>query len=210
MEKEEKNNQNQEFKGKNLEEVISLAEHVLKLPRDKIDYEIVAEKTKLFGIKSKEIVIQAWPKNKAEDKPVADFLGKFLSHIPLELGYQLKSKNDITYVIFDGKDKYFLLHKEGSLLLAFQHLFNKIFSHKIQVDCDFYRKRRERKLSEYAQHVAHCVAETGRNEILEMMNPYERRIVHMAVNQIPGITSESIGDEFLKRVKIYPVNTQTK
>ena len=51
-----------EFKGRNLEDAISHAEHVLKMPREEFNYEIVTEKTKLFGIKSKEIVIRAWPK----------------------------------------------------------------------------------------------------------------------------------------------------
>jgi len=210
MEKEEKNNQKQEFKGKNLEEVISLAEHILKLSRNEFNYEIVAEKTKLFGIKSKEIVIRAWPKKVPEDDLVADFLEKLIKLTSLELKYQIKRKNDITYVVFEGEDKHLLLRKEASLLLSLQHLLNKIHSQKIQVDCNFYRERIERKLTEYAQHVAHHVSETGKNEILEMMNPYERRIVHIAVNQIPGITSESIGDGFLKRVKIFPVNNQAE
>jgi len=210
MEKEEKNNQHQEFKGKNLEEVISHAEHVLKLPREEINYEIVTEKTKLFGIKSKEIVIRAWPKKKTEEHPVADFLDKFINLSPLNLNYHLKKKNDITYVIFEGQDKHLLLRKEASLLLALQHILNKIYTYKIQVDCDFYRKRKERKLKEYAQSVAQHVSETGKNEILEMMNPYERRIIHLTVNQIPGISSESIGEGFLKKVKIYPETNQAK
>jgi len=210
MEKEEKNNQHQEFKGKNLEEVISHAEHVLKLPRKEFNYEIVAEKTKLFGIKRKEIVIRAWPKKKAEEDPAAKFLDKFIGLIPLNLNYNLKKKNDITYVIFEGKDKHLLLRKEASLLLALQHILNKIYTHKIQVDCDFYRERKERKLKEYAQSVAQHVSETGKNEILEMMNPYERRIIHLTVNQVPGISSESIGEGFLKRVKIYQAPDQPK
>ncbi len=210
MEKEEKNNQEQEFKGKNLEEVISHAEHTLKLPREEINYEIVAEKTKLFGIKSKEIVIRAWPKTKAEEDPVAEFLDKLIGMIPLSLNFHIKKKNDITHVIFEGKDKHLLLRREAALLLALQHIINKIYTHKIQVDCDFYRKRKERKLREYAQNVAQHVSETGKNEILEMMNPYERRIIHLAVNQIPGISSESIGEGFLKRVKIYPVPEEAK
>jgi len=203
--KEEKSNQDQEFKGKNLEETISLAEHILKLPREDINYEIVAEKTKLFGIKSKKIVIRAWPKKRGEENSVGEFLDQLLSLTTLELEFQIKSKNDVIYVIFEGKDKNLILWKEASLLLAFQHILNKIFTQRIQVDCDFYQKRREKKLMEYAQNVAHHVSETGRNEILEMMNPYERRIVHMAVNDIPGITSESIGDGFLKKVKIFPL-----
>jgi spoIIIJ-associated protein len=210
MEKEEKNNQHQEFKGKNLEDVISHAEHVLKLPREEINYEIVAEKTKLFGIKRKEIVIRACPKTKAEEGPVAEFLDKFISLTPLNLNFHLKKKNDITYVIFEGEDKHLLLRKEASLLLALQHILNKIYTHKIQVDCDFYRKNKERKLKEYAQSVAQHVSETGKNEILEMMNPYERRIIHLTVNQIPGISSESLGEGFLKRVKIYPAPDQAK
>ena len=52
--KEEKNNDlDQEFKGRNLEDAISLAEHTLKLPRSHFNYEVVTEKTKLFGIGSK-------------------------------------------------------------------------------------------------------------------------------------------------------------
>lgn len=210
MEKEEKNDQKQEFKGKNLEDAISLAEHILKIPREEFNYEIVAEKTKLFGIKTKEIVIRAWPKKKPEENSVVKFLNSLLPHFPLNLAYQIKEKNGITYVIFDGDDKNLLLRKDGSLLLAFQHLLNKISDQKVQVDCEFYRKRKEKKLKEFAQQIAHQVEESGKNEILDLMNPYERRIIHIAVNQIPGLATESIGEGFLKRVKIYPVNKQER
>jgi spoIIIJ-associated protein len=210
MAKEEKNNQEKEFKGKNLDEVIGHAEHVLKLPRSKINYEIVTEKTKLFGRKSKEIVIRAWPREEAEENPVAKFLDKVLSLLPLEISYQLKRKNNMVYLIFEGEDKHFLLRKDGSLLHAFQHILNKISPQKVQADCEFYRKRKEKQLREYAQHIAHHVHETGKDEILDMMNPYERRIVHIAVNQVSGTTTESIGNGFLKRIKIVPVKSEPK
>ena len=208
MEKEEKNNQEQEFKGKNLEDVIGQAEHVLKLPRSKFNYEIVTEKTKLFGIKGKEIVIRTWPKKELEDDHVSQFLNKVLSLFPLDIKYQIKRKSDILYLIFDGADKNFLLRKDGALLMAFQHILNKISSEKVQADCEFYRKRKERRIREYVQQVANHVHETGKDEILDMMNPYERRIVHIAVNQIPGLTTESLGEGFLKRVKIFPAKNQ--
>jgi spoIIIJ-associated protein len=201
----ENNEALQEFKGKNLEEALGHAEHVLKMPRDKFNYEIVTEKTKLFGIKGKEIVIRAWPKKELDTNPVTGFLDRLLPHLPLELGYQLKKKNETIYLIFDGEDKAMLLRKDGALLLAFQHILNKISPHKVQVDCDFYRRRQEKQLREFAQQVAQQVSETGKDEVLDLMNPYERRIVHIAVNQVPGITSESQGEGFLKRIKIYPV-----
>ena len=202
MEKNEKNNEDHEFKGRNLEDAISLAELRLKLSRDQLDYEIVAEKTKLFGIKSKEIVIRAQPKSKAGEDAVSEFLDKLLPLLPLELKYHTKLKKDIIYIIFDGPDKRLLLRKDGSALLALQHLLNKVSTKKVQTDCDFFRQRKEQELKDQAQYVAQKVQDSGENEILDFMNPYERRIVHVAVNQIPGITSESIGDGFLKRMKI--------
>jgi len=195
----------QEFKGKNLDEALGHAEHVLKIPRDKFTYEIVTEKTKLFGMRGKEIVIRAWPKKELDTNPVTGFLEALLPHFPLELTYEIKKKDETIYVIFDGEDKSLLLREDGSLLLAFQHILNKVSPHKVQADCEFYRRRKEKRLREYAQEVAHQVSETGRNEVLDLMNPYERRIVHIAVNQVPGITSESLGEGFLKRVKVFPI-----
>ena len=205
MQKEEKNKARKEFKGRNLEDAISLAEHVLKLPRSQLNYEIVAEKTKLFGIKTKEIVIRAWPKNSGEENSAKSFLNKLLSNLPFDLKYHVKRKYDILYIIFDGPDKSFLLRKDGALLLAIQHLLNKVSSQKVQTDCDFFRKRKEQELNDRVQEIARKVHSSGRNEILDPMNPYERRIVHVAINQIPGISTESIGDGFLKKVKIFPV-----
>ena len=210
MEKEKKDNEKQEFKGKNLEEVLSLAEHTLKLPRSKIDYEIVAEKTKLFGKKSKEIVILAKPKIDEEESSVSEFLDSILTHLPLEISYHIKRKNDTIQVIFEGKDKSILLYRDASLLLAFQHLLNKIHPQKIQVDCDFYRKRKERRLKEYVEEIAQQVSESGKDELLDMMNPYERRIAHITVNEITGLSSESVGEGFLKQVKIFLIESKSE
>jgi spoIIIJ-associated protein len=194
-----------EYSGRNLEEAISLAEHRLKLPREKFDYEIVTAKTRLFGLKGKEIVIRAWPKDEAAENAAERFLSQLAEVFPLELNYQIKRRGDIIFVIFEGPDKAMLLRNDGSLLLALQHVLNKISPIKVQVDCEFYRKRKEKKLREYAQRVARQVSDSGREEILDLMNPYERRIIHIVANETPGVTSESIGEGFLKKVKIFKV-----
>ncbi len=178
----------------------------MKLTREQINYEIVAEKTKLFGIKTKEIVIRAWPKRAQDENAATEFLDQILEMLSFNITYHTKKKRDLLYIIFEGPDRYLLLRKDGALLLAFQHLLNKVSPRKVQTDCDFFRQKKEQELKDHAQHVAHRVQETGEKEILDFMNPYERRIIHVAVNQIQGITSESIGDGFLKRVKIIPVN----
>jgi spoIIIJ-associated protein len=192
-----------EYNGRNLEEAISLAEHRLKLPREKFNYEIVTEKTRLFGMNGKEIVIRAWPKDEDAENAAETFLAELMTVFPLELTYQVKKRADIIFVIFDGPDKTTLLRNDGSLLLALQHVLNKVSPIKVQVDCEFYRKRKEKKLKDYAQRVARQVSDTGREEILDLMNPYERRIIHIVANETPGVTSESIGDGFLKKVKIF-------
>jgi spoIIIJ-associated protein len=195
----------QEFKGRNLEDAVSLAEHRLKTPREKFNYEIVAEKTRLFGLKGREIVIRVWPKEAGEEDAVERFLARLNVDFPLELSYQIKKRPDMLFVVFDGPDKAMLLRNDGSLLLAIQHVLNKISPVKVQVDCEFYRRRKEKKLREYAQRTAQSVSATGKEEILELMNPYERRIIHIAANQVPGITSESQGEGFLKKVKIFRI-----
>ncbi len=210
MENQEKNDDKQEFKGRNLEDVISLAEHVLKIERTQFNYEIVAEKTKLFGIKTKEIVIRAWPKTAKDSEPATRFLDDLLAQYPLDIKYHTRRNHDILFVIFEGKDKQFLLQKDGALLLAFQHILNKVSPQKVQADCDFFRKRKERELKDYVNNVARRVRESGRKETLDPMNPYERRLVHIAVNQIPGISTESIGEGFLKKVKVYPTKGRPK
>jgi spoIIIJ-associated protein len=135
---------------------------------------------------------------------------KLMVCFPLDLTYEIKKRNGMIYLIFNGPDKNLLLRMEGSLLLALQHILNKISLVKVQVDCEFFKKRKERQLREFAEQVAQQVVESGKDEILELMNPYERRIIHIVVNQFPGITSESLGEGFLKRVKIFPVQTPRK
>jgi spoIIIJ-associated protein len=194
-----------EFKGKNLEDAILHAEHKLKVPRTEFEYEVVTEKTRLFGL-GKEVVIRAKIKAMGKSGDLTAFIDRLMNVFPLELTFEVKTKDDIDFVTFGGADKQILLWKDGALLLAIQHLLNKISDRKVQVDCEFFRKRKEKSLRDYALDVARRVSDSGRNEILDLMNPYERRIVHIAANQVPGITSESLGEGFLKRVKIYPLN----
>ncbi len=124
---------------------------------------------------------------------------------PLELEYRITRRGDMINVVFDGEDKNLLLRNDGTLLLALQHVLNKVSPVKVQADCEFFRKRKEKRLREYGQQVAQQVRDSGKEEVLDFMNPYERRIIHIAVNQVQGITSESLGDGFLKRVKVFAI-----
>ena len=101
-----------------------------------------------------------------------------------------------------------LIGRKGERLSALQHLVNLMLSRKmgtwtrVLVDVEDYRGRRERQLVEVATRAAERVAETGQMLQLEPMSALERRWVHLALRDIDGVTTQSIGEEPMRRVVV--------
>ena len=72
------------------------------------------------------------------------------------------------------------------------------------MDSDGFRRRREDRVREMALEAAEGVKATGEAKLLPPMNPYERRLVHLTVKEIPGVTTESQGEGFIKQVLVKP------
>jgi spoIIIJ-associated protein len=106
-----------------------------------------------------------------------------------------------------------LIGRKGERLSALQHLVNLLLSRKtgewtrVLVDVEDYRGRRERQLQELAQRAAERVHETGRMLQLEPMPALERRWVHLALREIPGVTTQSIGEEPNRRIVVMPAES---
>lgn len=104
-----------------------------------------------------------------------------------------------------------LIGRKGERLSALQHLVNLMLSRKmgewtrVLVDVEDYRGRRERQLTELARRAADRVIETGTMVQLDPMPPLERRWVHLALKAIPGVATQSIGEEPERRIVILPV-----
>ena len=86
---------------------------------------------------------------------------------------------------------------------------NRIFSKKLDglriiADCDGFRQKKEEELRQIAKRAAEKVKLSGERQQLGSMNPYERRIVHLAVADEEGVSSESNGNGFMKRITIAP------
>jgi spoIIIJ-associated protein len=117
--------------------------------------------------------------------------------------------NDITLEL-TGADRERLLQDDGELLEALQFLLNRIAkrrrpdSPRIRLECAGFREERDQDLITLARDTAQQVALSGRARWLPALNPYERRLVHLTVGNIPGVATESAGDGFLKRVRILP------
>ncbi len=109
-----------------------------------------------------------------------------------------------------GNDRDFLLSRRGEGLSALQYLLNRIIyrgrkGKKIQVDCGGFRKLREEEIVEIALRSAEKAKARGEECLLSPLNPYERRLVHVALAEMGGVETRSIGDGFLKRIAIVPL-----
>lgn len=110
----------------------------------------------------------------------------------------------------DEEDMGLLIGRHGQTLDAVQELTRVVVSHRtglrcrVIVDVEDYKKRQRARLASKAREIAKRVARTGREEALDPMNPYERKVVHDAVADVSGVESSSRGEEPDRRVVIRP------
>src|SRR5262249_25580978 len=107
-----------------------------------------------------------------------------------------------------GEQAELLARHRGEPIKALQHVVDMAFSRdfdgdrRIFVDALGYRKGKDVELRQMAKLLAEKVKSTGADQQLGPLNPYERRIVHLAVSEVAGVTTESVGDAFSKTVLI--------
>lgn len=113
-----------------------------------------------------------------------------------------------TQVNADGEDGGILTRRSGEGLQALQHLVATTFrrqlgdDRRVAIDCNGYRREKDAELRQMALFNASKARDTGSPQEMGPLNPYERRIIHMAIAEDPTVSSESIGDAFMKTVII--------
>jgi spoIIIJ-associated protein len=113
-----------------------------------------------------------------------------------------------TRINLEGEDGGVLVRRGGEGLQALQHIVATTFrkqlgdDNRIVIDCNGFRKDKDAELRQMARFVAEKARSSGVPQEMGPLNPYERRIVHLAIAEEPTVTSESIGDAFLKTVII--------
>jgi len=108
-----------------------------------------------------------------------------------------------------GDDSGLLIGKRGETLQSMQFLVNLMLGKRgnhplVVVDVEEYKERRSRSLEAMASRVAERVASSGRPITLEPMPPSERRVIHVALANHPGVTTESVGSGAMRKVTVYP------
>ena len=115
---------------------------------------------------------------------------------------------DGTRINLEGEDGGILVRRSGEGLQALQHVVATAFRRqlgddtRIVIDCNGYRRDKDAELKQMAHYNAEKAKRDGIPQEMGPLNPYERRIVHLAIAEDPAVTSESIGDAFLKTVII--------
>lgn len=202
-----------EVTAKTVNEAITEACRKFGVTSDRLDYQIVEEGSSGFlGIGSKPAVIKAAVKIEklSVDELAKNFLRDVFGAMNMEVAVEVRydEEGKMMDIELSGEEMGVLIGKRGQTLDSLQYLVSLVVNKEIdeyvrvKVDTEDYRKRRRETLENLAKNIAYKVKKTRRPVSLEPMNPYERRIIHSALQNDKYISTHSEGDEPFRRVVV--------
>lgn len=195
---------------KTVDEAVTKALIELETTSDKLEYEVVDKGSAGFlGIGAKPAIIRAKKKETVADKAI-DFLSQIFDAMNLEVSITAayNEEEQELSLNLEGDDMGILIGKRGQTLDSLQYLVSLIVNKgtegylRVKLDTENYRERRKETLETLAKNIAYKVKRTRRPVSLEPMNPYERRIIHAAVQNDKYVTTRSEGEEPFRHVVI--------
>lgn len=201
-----------EISAKTVDDAVTEACQQFSVTSEKLEFEVIEEgKAGIFGLGAKPAVIKVRVKASLEDN-VKAFLNDVLSAMNLEVVVNVDFDEEERNMNIDlvGDDMGMLIGKRGQTLDSLQYLVSLVANKetddyiRVKVDTENYRERRKATLENLAKNMAHKVKRIRRSVSLEPMNPYERRIIHSALQDDKYVTTHSEGDEPYRRVVITP------
>ena len=197
-----------EVSAKTVDEALTEASIRLGIPSNKLEHEVIEKGSAGFlGIGSRNAVIKAWKKFSIEDA-TKEFLSSVFKAMNLEVEVKVNEEEKAVDVDLEGDDMGVLIGKRGQTLDSLQYLTNLAINkgseeyYKVKVDTEDYRKRRKETLENLAKNIAYKVKRTKRPVTLEPMNPFERRVIHSALQNDRFVTTHSEGEEPYRHVVV--------
>ena len=198
------------FNAKTVDDAITEACKAFSVTSEKLDYEVVEEGSNGFlGMGSKDAVIKAKVKSSVSDKAklfLDDVFSAMKMNVLVNVSYDDKEKE--MNIDLSGDDMGILIGKRGQTLDSLQYLVSLVVNKesddylRVKVDTENYRKRRQDTLENLAKNISFKVKRTKRAVSLEPMNPYERRIIHSALQNDRFVTTHSEGEEPFRHVVV--------
>lgn len=198
----------QEFSAKTVDEALTEALIKLETTSDQIEYEVIEkESSGLLGLFSKPALIRVCKKEDVQDI-VRDFLNRLFENMNLNVEVEMNfdEEEKIIYVELKGDEMGVLIGKRGQTLDSIQYLTSLVANKnrdeyiKIKMDTENYRERRKETIENLAKNIAIKVKKTRRPATLEPMNPYERRLIHAALQDDKYVETYSEGEEPFRKV----------
>ena len=179
---------------------------------DNIEFEILEMQSKkvlgLFGGRPAKVKVTI---KKNATQAAEDFIKNIIRNMDLnDITVSTTEEDNVITIDIEGEDVGFIIGRRGETLDALQYLAclaaNRIDSSykRVVINTGDYREKREKTLESLGRRLAIKAAKTGRKSSLEPMNPYERRIIHTAVQKVDGATSWSEGENMNRHVVIGP------
>lgn len=194
---------------KSVDEAVKLALDELGAELGDVEVEVVDEGSKgLFGIlggKEAKVIVTLKQTSKTSAK---DFLDNLFFAMGMKVDIETEEGDGTLDIKLSGDDMGIIIGKRGDTLDAIQYLTSLAVNRsggeytKVSIDTENYREKRKEALINLANRVAEKVSRTGRRHTFEPMNPYERRVIHSALQNHESVHTYSIGEEPNRKVVI--------
>ena len=204
-----------EAEGKNRGEAEKAALDALDVKEDQVEFEAVEGSSGILSFVSrKPVVLRVYP---TDDTPMGAVIRGVLLSMIEKMGIEARvvgvgDMDGNIYVELTSNDSGILIGKHGRTLDALQFLANLLVDNdlrdnrRIMIDVESYREKRQRSLNRLARSVATRVHRSGQSQILDYMNPYERRVIHLALEEDDRVFTRSEGNGVYKRVRVIPAD----
>jgi spoIIIJ-associated protein len=223
------------FSGPDVDEAVAVASASLGLPRSELRYVVLEPGTAggrgLKPTPARIAVFVGEPpgrpdraRREAPPETVADPLAGVhatiravaeAGHLDVDAG--IEESEEAVVVRLQGADTAFFIGSDGrgDVLRATEHLLQRLYGFALQpralrLTCEGFRERRDQALAEEALLLAAAVREDGQPRTMEPLNAYERRVVHVALQDEAGVTTYSVGEGSDRRVTVAPAEPQIK
>lgn len=209
-----------ESEGKNRAEAEKRALELLNLDPGQVSIRPVGAKKGLLGFVSKKpSMVRVYPES--DDIPLEAIVTGVVLTLIKKMGMdahidRIYEEEGNLHVNLSSEDSRILIGKQGRTLDALQFILNLIVDNhhrkgkRVMVDIAQYKSRRQKRLIKLAKSIADRVAKTRRSVLLEYMNPYDRRIVHLALEEDERVYTKSDGTGVYKRIRVIAENARNK
>ncbi len=195
--------------GKTVEEAIAAALEEAGIDREDAEIEIIDEGNKGFlGIGSKEATVKVTKKQALAEDIAKDFLYGIFEKMGMFVKIDVKTEGENLNIDLSGENMGLLIGHRGETLTSLQYLTNLAVNRSVKercrvlLDTENYKEKREETLKRLAKKIADKTLKYRRNVTLEPMTPYERRIIHSALQDYDNISTYSIGEEPNRKIVV--------